>query len=323
MDTTSGARMRIGKVVELLSDEFPDISISKLRFLEDRGLVEPHRTPGGYRMYSERNVRELRHVLAMQRDEFLPLKVIREELRRRIDDGSGSSDTPASTAPAPVRRRAAGAAARVSLTASESEYDATQVAKARGVDGAFIDQCREWDLITGRRTSDGRLMLSEQEAEIVTAAARLSRLGVDLRILRPVRAAAGRQAGLVEQFAAGRLRSASEDTRTRGLRQVEELTQSIADLAWHAFIRDVRLMTARAVGIADAEQARPAAHGDAATSPSQAAARGGSTTAPAPPKSPAAAAAARTRTATTAPLPHLVADALAAHETTNGANAES
>jgi DNA-binding transcriptional MerR regulator len=76
----SGRRLTIGAVRERLRDEFPDISISKIRYLEGQGLLTPRRTRSGYRLYAEDDVERLRTILRMQRDEFLPLRVIREEL---------------------------------------------------------------------------------------------------------------------------------------------------------------------------------------------------------------------------------------------------
>src|SRR6476619_4353353 len=75
-----GKAMTIGAVCKALKQEFPDISISKIRYLEDQKLLAPRRTPGGYRLYSPGHVAGLRTILRLQRDEFLPLRVIRQEL---------------------------------------------------------------------------------------------------------------------------------------------------------------------------------------------------------------------------------------------------
>src|SRR3954469_20257894 len=80
--------MTIGAVCKALTQEFPDISISKIRYLEDQKLLEPRRTPGGYRLYAQSDVARLRTILRMQRDEFLPLRVIRKELARGRLDGA-------------------------------------------------------------------------------------------------------------------------------------------------------------------------------------------------------------------------------------------
>lgn len=259
--------MRIGQVVRLLQAEFDDVTISKLRFLEDQDLVRPERTAGGYRMYTEENVRQLRHILAMQRDEFLPLRVIRDELHRRLAGGSPTE---------PVARASA-AAARVSLTAAEQYVSAAEVCERAGVGPEFLEECRTFDLVTGRRVQGGTVEFSSQEAEIVVCAAELSRLGLDVRNLRQVRSAVGRQAALVEQYAAARLRTKSDDQRTASLRSVEQVSQALGEFIRHAFVRDVRLMTARAVGAAPLKMPSPGAMASAIRA--QQGARGGATAA--------------------------------------------
>src|ERR1044071_5746661 len=103
MATASKARqLTIGTVCTMLKDEFPDISISKIRYLEDQGLLAPRRTQGGYRLFSEEDVERLETILRLQRDEFLPLRVIRQELsspaardrkrRRTLDNDDGQLD---------------------------------------------------------------------------------------------------------------------------------------------------------------------------------------------------------------------------------------
>ncbi|MDX6682161.1 MAG: hypothetical protein QOG94_2200, partial [Solirubrobacteraceae bacterium] len=100
--------MTIGAVCKSLAQEFPDISISKIRYLEDQKLLNPRRTPGGYRLYSPSDVVRLRTILRLQRDEFLPLRVIRQELASgRADDGDASVTSGASTAGAGKRKRRA------------------------------------------------------------------------------------------------------------------------------------------------------------------------------------------------------------------------
>ncbi|MGH2950290.1 MAG: MerR family transcriptional regulator, partial [Solirubrobacteraceae bacterium] len=94
--------LTIGAVCKALSQEFPDISISKIRYLEDQKLLAPRRTPGGYRLYAQSDVSRLRTILRLQRDEFLPLRVIRQELAAgRADDERPASPSP-SPAPAPA-----------------------------------------------------------------------------------------------------------------------------------------------------------------------------------------------------------------------------
>lgn len=241
-------QIRIGRVVELLKDEFSDVSISKLRFLEEQGLVQPLRTPGGYRMYTLQHVEELRQVLRMQRDEFLPLRVIRDELHRRL---SGN---------APKSGAAAAATQRVSLAAPEEYVALDELCRRAQVPNEFVEECREADLVEGTRLDSGRLVYSLHECGIIQAAGQMRRLGVDVRHLRHVRAATGRTAGLVEQYAAARLRQRNAEQRGAAVREVEALTQSLADFIRLCFIRDVRVMTARSFEATSSGERSPALH---------------------------------------------------------------
>ena len=135
MSTTTepGAAARlhtIGAVCERLRDEFPDISISKIRYLEDQGLLQPSRTRGGYRLFSEADVERLVTILRLQRDEFLPLRVIREELR------SPSADR--------AKRRAAG------LRGQEDEIDMSDLCERAGISAEFARQLEDFSLLAPR-----------------------------------------------------------------------------------------------------------------------------------------------------------------------------
>ncbi len=226
--------IRIGKVVDMLKEEFSDVSISKLRFLEDQGLVRPERTPGGYRMYTPQHVEELRAVLRMQRDEFLPLRVIRDELHRRLSGNNGSAGSRVANT-------------KVSLTAPESFVALTELCHRAQVTPEFVAECREADLVSGTHSPEEGWAYSLHECGIVQAAGQMRRLGVDVRHLRQIRAATGHVAGLVEQYAAARLRARNTEQREMAVRAVESLTQSLSDFMRLAFVRDVRSMTSRVV----------------------------------------------------------------------------
>lgn len=244
-------RFRIGQVCDLLRDEFPDISISKLRFLQDKGIVDPERTPGGYRMYSPADVEALRVALHMQRDQFMPLRVIREELRRRLDAGvqgarPGAGGTATAAASRPVGTMPA--AGEVRLGVEEQLVSAEAVVRAAGVTHEFLEACRSADIVTGRRDADGLVLYSPDEVGLITLAGALSALGLDVRHLRQAATAMGRQGAIVEQYASALLRAPGEDARERGLRTVETVTSQLAEFLRIAFVRDVKLMTARATG---------------------------------------------------------------------------
>lgn len=247
MTDTPDTRLRIGQVCELLREEFPDVSISKLRFLQDKGIVEPERTPGGYRMYSEHDVEALRIALHMQRDQFMPLRVIREELRRRLDEGrteGGTRPTAASTQPVGTMP----SAGQVRLGLEEPLVSAEALVRAAGVSHEFLEACRTADIVSGRRDGDGLVLYTPDEVGLVTLAGALAGLGLDVRHLRQAAMAMGRQGAIVEQYAAAILRAPGEDARERGIQKVEALTSQLAEFLRIAFVRDVKLMTSRTTG---------------------------------------------------------------------------
>jgi len=243
MTDTTGTRYRIGQVCDLLREEFPDISISKLRFLQDKGIIDPERTPGGYRMYAPSDVEALRAALHMQRDQFMPLRVIREELQRRISTGAarpdGAASRPVGTMPV---------AGEVRLGVEEPLVSAEALVRAANVDHDFLEACRAADIVSGRREAEGMVLYTPDEVGLVALAGALSRLGLDVRHLRQAATAMGRQGALVEQYAAALLRAPGTETHERALQTVETVTSQLAEFLRIAFVRDVKQMTARATG---------------------------------------------------------------------------
>jgi DNA-binding transcriptional MerR regulator len=212
----SPPKLTIGTVCKLLADEFGDISISKIRFLEDQKLITPRRTPGGYRLYSEDDVEQLRTILRMQRDEFLPLRVIRQVITQ---GGAGSR-----------RPRIVHAEDALSLDRLLSETDA---------DPGFVRELHEFGLLEHRsRPSD--TPYSREDAEIVMLCQRLARYGVAARHLRAFRSAVGREAGLLEQVLAPSLRSTNPDRREAGLQELDTLAELTSQLAHLLLVRDLR-----------------------------------------------------------------------------------
>jgi DNA-binding transcriptional MerR regulator len=209
----------IGAVCEQLRDEFPDISISKIRYLEDQGLLAPRRTRGGYRLFSEADVERLVTILRLQRDEFLPLRVIREELRSPTTERA--------------KRRPGG------LRAEEEEIDLQELCGRAGVSPEFARQLEEFGLLTPRIEAGERLY-RESEGDIALACGKIARHGIDARHLRAFRTAAGRQSALLEQLVAPALRSRNPERRSAALDDLEVLAAAAQELSQLLLTRDLR-----------------------------------------------------------------------------------
>ncbi|MDC2960750.1 MerR family transcriptional regulator [Streptomyces gilvifuscus] len=204
--------MSIGTVLNVLREEFPEVTISKIRFLESEGLIEPQRTPSGYRKFTVGDVERLGHVLRMQRDHYLPLKVIREHLDA-MERGE------AVALPAVGRQRDG----EVVLEPLEGPT-AARIGKDELLAAAEIgeEQLKEWEsygLLTPM--PDG-----SYDAEAVTLASlvmELGRFGIEPRHLRAMKAAADREAGLVDQVVAPLKRHRNPQTRAHAEARTKEL----------------------------------------------------------------------------------------------------
>jgi DNA-binding transcriptional MerR regulator len=215
----SNRLLTIGSVCERLSDEFPDISISKIRYLEDQGLVRPRRTRGGYRLFSEDDLERLATILRLQRDQFLPLRVIRDEL----------------DAPRTERRKPRAS----TLSAEEGEVELDELCRRAEVERDFVRRLEEYDLVAPRIAS-GERFYRESDAEITVACARIARYGLDARHLRAFRTAAGRQSALLEQLVSTGLRSRDPERRRTAIDELEALATVATELAQLLLLRDLK-----------------------------------------------------------------------------------
>lgn len=205
----AGAELTIGEVLTHLRPDFPDITISKIRFLESEGLIEPRRSPSGYRKFSAHDIERLRYVLTAQRDHYLPLRVIKEHLDA-IDRGL---EPPAVGLPGPRVPDSAtrtqdpstvGAAPRSDLRLSLAE-----LSEASGLATDLIDDLHDSGLI-----GPGPEGYFDADAlAVARAVAELSAYGVEIRHLRPLKTAADRQIGLIEQMVAPLLVSRPDRAR--------------------------------------------------------------------------------------------------------------
>jgi DNA-binding transcriptional MerR regulator len=230
--------LTIGAVCKSLKQEFPDVSISKIRYLEDQKLLSPRRTQGGYRVYTQSDVQRLRTILRLQRDEFLPLRVIRQELAGGRTDGDvapGGSGAEVAKKP-DVRhlRRAA-----VAVKSPGALYSLEDVVEETGADPKLVRELEEYGVIKGEQRAGVRYY-DETEREIVRAVTELARYGVAGRNLRVFRTSADREAALLQQILAPALRSRNPERRREAVETLENLAAVATYLKHLLLIRDLR-----------------------------------------------------------------------------------
>jgi DNA-binding transcriptional MerR regulator len=227
--------LTIGAVCKALKQEFPDISISKIRYLEDQKLLAPRRTQGGYRLYTQNDVQRLRTILRLQRDEFLPLRVIRQELAGgRTDGDMGGGDV--STQRPDIRhlRRTA-----VAVKGPGAVYSLEDVVEETGAAPRLVQELEEFGVLRGEQRA-GTRYYDETEREIVRAVAELARYGVAGRNLRVFRTSADREAALLQQILAPALRSRNPERRREAVETLENLAAVATYLKHLLLIRDLR-----------------------------------------------------------------------------------
>jgi DNA-binding transcriptional MerR regulator len=214
--------LTIGTVCRRLQAEFPDISISKIRYLEDQGLLAPRRTQSGYRLFSEDDVERLETILRLQRDEFLPLRVIRQELAS--PSGAGKERR---------RRRAVG------LADPDDELDFGELCDRAAITSELARELEEYGLLQPRRVGSEKLYPAG-DVDVAVACAKLSRFGISGRHLRTFRTAADREAGLLQQLVAPSLRSRNPERREAAVQQLQTLAELAQELSQLLFWRDLR-----------------------------------------------------------------------------------
>ena len=226
----------IGAVCKALVQEFPDISISKIRYLEDQKLLTPRRTQGGYRLYTQNDISRLRTILRLQRDEFLPLRVIRQELaggrtEQDVNPAGLGSSRPAERGT--VRRSA------VAVRDQGALYPEADVVEDTGADGDLIRELVEFGVIKGE-TRSGSRFFDETDREIIRAVSELARYGVGGRNLRVFRSSADRESQLLQSILAPALRSRNPERRKEAFEALENLASVTTHLKHLLLIRDLR-----------------------------------------------------------------------------------
>jgi DNA-binding transcriptional MerR regulator len=208
----AGASLSIGEVIALLRDDFPDVSVSKIRFLESQGLIDPERSAGGYRQFGPVEIRRLRYILALQRDHFLPLKVIksrltmweRGEARAEEDEGDGR------------------------LGDEGEPLTRTDLLRRSGLGATQLDELVDHGIFGPRE--EGSTVFPSWALEAAVECRRLLADGFEPRHLRAVRLGAEREAELLRQLAAPLLSQSTTDARTRARETLENGATAISAL---------------------------------------------------------------------------------------------
>jgi DNA-binding transcriptional MerR regulator len=222
--------LTIGAVCKILQSEFDDVSISKIRYLEDQKLLNPRRTSGGYRLYSQSDVERLRTILRLQRDEFLPLRVIRQELAAGGEMMLGGDG----------ERKPTGGVRRAILVETSRAYlTLEEVVEETGAREELIGELENFGIVQPEKR-DGKTVYDETDREIVRAANELSRVGVGARNLRVFRSSADREANLLEALLGPSLRSRNPERRKEALQSLESLAATVSHLKHLLLVRDLR-----------------------------------------------------------------------------------
>ncbi|MDQ1689840.1 MAG: hypothetical protein QOK42_2815 [Frankiaceae bacterium] len=214
--------MSIGEVLSQLRPEFADVTISKIRFLESEGLIEPERTSSGYRKFSRDDVARLRYVLAAQRDRYLPLRVIKDHLEA-IDRGLEPPDVQGGGPKVPMALVASDgypSAGDFAPDASEVRLARAELLEAAGLEPEQLDELERFGLVGPRPGSshyDGDALV------VAKTVAEMARFGIEPRHLRPYRTAAEREIGLFEQVVTPLVRQRGPEARARAEEVVREL----------------------------------------------------------------------------------------------------
>ena len=224
MTSSADNTLSIGEVLSMLKKDFPDVSISKIRFLETEGLITPSRTASGYRRFDTHDVSRLRSILTLQRDQYLPLKVIKDQLDTDLEQAGLAAPLSTGLGVRPDDFRPG--AGKVRLTRREL---AEETALSEALIIALEKDGLVWTNATGHYDEDA--------VQICMIAAKLSEFGVEARHLRSFRVVANRESGLVEQIATPYSQPRDRDAKARSQQTVRELASLFVQMH-AALLRD-------------------------------------------------------------------------------------
>jgi DNA-binding transcriptional MerR regulator len=221
------AFMSIGEVLTLLRDEFPDVTISKIRFLESQGLLDPERTPSGYRKFYDNDVERLRWILRQQREHFLPLKVIKGRLAGSVPGPDEPGTSAASSKASPGRKDGKdGPAGRDPLSPSGSgvSLTLTELASASGLAVDDLLDLERYGILAGRTAGDA-VVYDEDALVVAKLSAGFMKFGVEARHLRMYKNGSEREASFFEQVVLPMLKQRNPAARAQAVETLNELAR--------------------------------------------------------------------------------------------------
>ena len=234
--------LSIGEVLESIKGDFPDISISKIRFLEAEGLIEPERTPSGYRKFFDKDIGRLRYILSLQRDHFLPLRVIKQRLRDADSNGGVYPAEPAAPQAAPVPpagKSRAGNGATAAAEITSVQLGRAELMGAANLSEPELRSLEEFGILNG---SGDDAVYDENDLVTAKAARRFFDFGVEARHLRMYRQFAEREAAFFEQIVAPGARRRDPSAQQQAVQSVQELaalSRQLKEAALRSSLREI------------------------------------------------------------------------------------
>lgn len=206
--------LTIGKVVSKLQEQYPDLSVSKVRYLEDEGLLTPSRTPGGYRLYSARDIQRLETILYLQKSRFLPLSVIKDELDGKKGGTDSAPEDCCEATSDPVDPTLS-----VSPEAERELHPIDRIPEVTGVPISLVRKLADCSIIKLVKSPAGRDLVRGSDLRLIRACNELTRFGIEPKNLRQYLAAANREIPMFEQALASLSRHQGETPNERRLRR--------------------------------------------------------------------------------------------------------
>ncbi len=213
--------LSIGKVVEILKKDYPDLSISKIRYLEDEGLVEPKRTPGGYRRFVQTDVERLGLILKLQKERYLPLKVIKGELRKVSTGRVKEIEL--------VGKKDAKTKAEDTLIDKGKRMSIEEASDASGMTTKEIKELESYGLVKPESSDKGKVY-TPRNIKIMHLVKNLGKHGIHARHLRMYQSFAERESSLLSQIVAPVMKQKNETAKNTAVHTLGDLTNTSAEL---------------------------------------------------------------------------------------------